>query len=120
MVRDKLVNDMINLFGSSKVMSSELERYTYTYDSSFVSQQNEYYPDVVVCLNSTADVSRLMKYAWENEVPVTPRGAGSGQTEAAWPSRAASSWTCRAGKTSWKSMMPTCRSWCGRASSMPN
>lgn len=76
----KLVNDLVKMFGEQKVLRSELQRYTYTYDSSFVSQQNEYYPDVVVCLESTIDVSRLMKYAWENEVPVTPRGAGSGQT----------------------------------------
>jgi len=78
--REKLVKDMEGMFGADKVLKSELQRYTYTYDSSFVSQQNEYYPDVVVCLESTNDVSRLMKYAWENEVPVTPRGAGSGQT----------------------------------------
>ncbi|HHV65778.1 MAG TPA: FAD-binding oxidoreductase [Peptococcaceae bacterium] len=78
--REKLVADMEKMFGQGKVLKSELERYTYTYDSSFASQSNEYYPDVVVCLNSTAEVSQLMKYAWENEVPVTPRGAGSGQT----------------------------------------
>lgn len=75
-----LVRDMEGLFGSGKVLKSELIRYTYTYDSSFASQQNEYYPDVVVCLNSTEEVSKLMKYAYEKEVPVTPRGAGSGQT----------------------------------------
>ncbi len=78
--KEKLVKDMEGMFGGGKVLKSELERYTYTYDSSFASQQNEYYPDVVVCLSSTEEVSRLMKYAWENEVPVTPRGAGSGQT----------------------------------------
>jgi glycolate oxidase len=78
--KNKLVQDMIQLFGKEKVLHSELERYTYTYDSSFVSQQNEYYPDVVVTLNSTEDVQTVMKYAYENEVPVTPRGAGTGQT----------------------------------------
>lgn len=78
--KEQLVKDMERMFGSGKILKTELERYTYTYDSSFASQSNEYYPDVVVCLNSTEDVSKLMKYAWENEVPVTPRGAGSGQT----------------------------------------
>jgi glycolate oxidase len=80
MEKEKLIHDMTEMFGKEKLLISELERYTYTYDSSFASQQNEYYPDVVVCLNSTADVSKLMQYAWEHEVPVTPRGAGSGQT----------------------------------------
>lgn len=78
--REQIVKDMEGMFSSDKILKSELVRYTYTYDSSFVSQQNEYYPDVVVCLTSTEEVSKLMKYAYEKEVPVTPRGAGSGQT----------------------------------------
>lgn len=78
--RNQLVQDMIKLFGVEKVLSSELERYTYTYDSSFLSQLNEYYPDVVVTLNSTQEIQKLMQYAYENEVPITPRGAGTGQT----------------------------------------
>ncbi len=78
--KEKLIKDLEGMFDSGRVLTSELIRYTYTYDSSFASQQNEYYPDVVVCLNSTEEVSKLMKYAYDNEVPVTPRGAGSGQT----------------------------------------
>jgi glycolate oxidase len=78
--KEQLVQDMEKMFKPEQVLKTELQRYCYTYDSSFASQQNEYYPDVVVCLESTEDVAKLMKYAWENEVPVTPRGAGSGQT----------------------------------------
>ena len=84
-LKEQLIKDLEGMFGSQRVLKSELERYTYTYDSSFVSQQTEYFPDVVVCLESTEDVSKLMKYAWENEVPVTPRGAGSGQTGGSVP-----------------------------------
>lgn len=83
--REQLIKDMEEMFGVTRVLKTKLERYTYTYDSSFASQQNEYYPDVVVCLNDTEDVSRLMEYAWEKEVPVTPRGAGSGQTGGSVP-----------------------------------
>lgn len=83
--KEQLVKDMESMFDSERVLSTDLERLTYTYDSSFVSQQNKYQPDVVVCLNSTEDVSRLMKYAYEHEVPVTPRGAGSGQTGGSVP-----------------------------------
>jgi glycolate oxidase len=77
---EQLTKDMEGMFGSGKVLKTELQCYTYTYDSSFASQSKEYFPDVVVSLDSTADVSKLMKYAYEKEVPVTPRGAGSGQT----------------------------------------
>lgn len=80
-----LAKDMINIVGSEKVLYSELDRYSYTYDSSFISQQNNYTPDVVVLPTSTEEVSRIMKYAHENEIPVTPRGAGSGQTGGSVP-----------------------------------
>lgn len=76
----QLVKDMLEMFGDKKVYSSDLDRYTYTYDSSFLSQLEEHYPEVVVCLESTEEVSQLMKYAFERSIPVTPRGAGTGQT----------------------------------------
>lgn len=36
------------------------------------------YPDVVVKAISTVEVSGIMKYAYEKNIPVTPRGAGTG------------------------------------------
>ncbi|MEY8352770.1 FAD-binding oxidoreductase [Lachnospiraceae bacterium 54-53] len=36
------------------------------------------YPDVVVKVTSAMEVSKIMKYAYENTIPVTPRGAGTG------------------------------------------
>ena len=36
------------------------------------------YPDIVVQIISTQEVSELMKYANENNIPVTPRGSGTG------------------------------------------
>lgn len=38
----------------------------------------ESYPDVVVKVTSAKEVSRIMAYANENKIPVTPRGAGTG------------------------------------------
>ena len=38
----------------------------------------ESYPDVVVKVTSTKEVSQIMAYANENKIPVTPRGAGTG------------------------------------------
>lgn len=83
--REQLIKDMEKIFGPNRVLKTELERYTYTYDSSFVSQLNEFFPDVVVCPNKTEEVAKVMKYAFDNEVPVTPRGAGSGQTGGSVP-----------------------------------
>lgn len=36
------------------------------------------YPDVLVIPASTEEVSAVMKYAYENNIPVTPRGSGTG------------------------------------------
>lgn len=36
------------------------------------------YPDVVVKVTSTDEVSKIMKYAYDNNIPVTPRGSGTG------------------------------------------
>ncbi|MFT4147105.1 MAG: FAD-binding oxidoreductase [Mobilitalea sp.] len=38
----------------------------------------ESYPDVVVKVISTEEVSSIMKYAYEHNIPVTPRGSGTG------------------------------------------
>lgn len=36
------------------------------------------YPDVVIKVASTEEVSSIMKYAYENNISVTPRGSGTG------------------------------------------
>lgn len=36
------------------------------------------YPDIVVKARSAEEISAVMKYAYENVIPVTPRGAGTG------------------------------------------
>lgn len=36
------------------------------------------FPDVVVKVTSTEEVSSIMKYAYEHNIPVTPRGSGTG------------------------------------------
>ncbi|RGX54819.1 MULTISPECIES: FAD-binding oxidoreductase [Anaerotruncus] len=38
----------------------------------------ESYPDVVIRACSTEEVSAVMRYAYEQNIPVTPRGAGTG------------------------------------------
>lgn len=42
-------------------------------------------PKVVVKAISTEEVSNIMRYAYENNIPVTPRGAGTGLVGAAVP-----------------------------------
>ncbi|AGF54169.1 FAD-binding oxidoreductase [Clostridium saccharoperbutylacetonicum] len=42
-------------------------------------------PDIVVQATSAEEVSKVMKYAYENNIPVTPRGSGTGLVGAAVP-----------------------------------
>ncbi|MCL2121200.1 MAG: FAD-binding oxidoreductase [Clostridiales bacterium] len=43
------------------------------------------FPDVVVKAISAQEIAEIMRYAWENHIPVTPRGAGTGLVGAAIP-----------------------------------
>ncbi|MDZ7548577.1 FAD-binding oxidoreductase, partial [Clostridium perfringens] len=42
-------------------------------------------PDVVVKVVTTEEVSKIMKYAYENNIPVTARGSGTGLVGACVP-----------------------------------
>ncbi|SFA99835.1 FAD-binding oxidoreductase [Clostridium frigidicarnis] len=42
-------------------------------------------PDVVIKVSSTEEVSKIMKYAYDNSIAVTPRGSGTGLVGAAVP-----------------------------------
>ena len=55
----------------------------YGFDASGI----EVCPSAIVWPNNTADVVKVMKYAYEKEIPVVPRGAGTGMTAGAVPSK---------------------------------
>jgi glycolate oxidase len=76
----ELVQKLAAFLPAERILSDELELLHYSYDSSFHSKMNRLTPDLVVLPRSTAEVSAVMKFAYENSVPVTPRGAASGET----------------------------------------
>lgn len=55
----------------------------YGFDASGI----EIRPSAVVWPTSTSDVVKVMHYAYEKEIPVVPRGAGTGMTAGAVPSK---------------------------------
>ncbi len=57
----------------------------YGFDASGI----ETFPSAVVWPNNTDDVVKVMKYAYENSISVVPRGAGTGMTAGAVPSKGA-------------------------------
>jgi glycolate oxidase len=67
------INGIIN--DPDRVLYGEFINEEYSHDelSDTVS-----FPDVVVKITSTEEASKIMKYAYENNIPVTPRGSGTG------------------------------------------
>ena len=74
--------DALNrLVGKENVLSRLEDRICYAYDGT----KQKYIPDVVVRPRSTQHVSDVLRFANEQEIPIYPRGAGSGLTGGAVP-----------------------------------
>lgn len=67
------INGIIN--DSERVLYGENINEDYSHDEL---SDTESFPDVVVKVLSTEEVSEIVKYAYENNIPVTPRGSGTG------------------------------------------
>lgn len=65
----RIIND------DSRVLTGENISEEYSHDELSGTYS---YPDVVVRAVCTEDVASIMKYAYENNIPVTPRGSGTG------------------------------------------
>lgn len=71
--RSRIVEDLRGLL-TGDVASGEITRRLYATDGSLF----EVLPTAVVFPQSTADVATCLRYCRENEIPVHPRGAGTG------------------------------------------
>src|SRR5207249_1434011 len=74
-----IARELRALLRASRVLDDPAELRTYAYDASFLTQLAPRSPDVVVIAETTEDVSAVMRYASQHHLPVTPRGAASGQ-----------------------------------------
>lgn len=73
----KLIRDRV---GPENVIESSVERFGYSYDSSFVPMTKENIPELVVLPSTTEEVAKVMAIAHQHHIPVTPRGTASGRT----------------------------------------
>jgi glycolate oxidase len=74
-----LARDLRALVKHSQVLDAPSELRTFGYDASFMTQLRPREPDAAVIARSVEDVSTVLRYAYERGIPVTPRGAASGQ-----------------------------------------
>jgi glycolate oxidase len=85
MISTEVVQKIRGIVGAENALDSNLDRFGYYYDASFVPLFPALLPDLVVRPLTTEEVAAVMKIANEYEIPVTARGAGSGRTGGSIP-----------------------------------
>ncbi|MEW8959390.1 MAG: FAD-binding oxidoreductase [Moorella sp. (in: firmicutes)] len=79
MLAQELLKKIQDVVGPENCLRDEADRFCYAFDSSLLSQINNWVPDLVVRVKTTEQVATILKLANEYRVPVVPRGAGTGQ-----------------------------------------
>ncbi|MBP1934107.1 FAD-linked oxidase C-terminal domain-containing protein [Ammoniphilus resinae] len=82
MIRDVIVQGLIDLVGRDAALYRPEDLLAYECDGYTVHKRA---PRAVVFPTSTEEVSKIVKYLYENEVPFIPRGAGTGLSGGAIP-----------------------------------
>jgi glycolate oxidase len=78
-----LVKDLARLIGDNNVLFQPEDLLAYANDATHYFRTQ--LPDAVVLPSSTQEIARVQAYAYEHQIPVTPRGAGSGLSGGATP-----------------------------------
>lgn len=78
-----LAKDLSWILSAQQVLSLPEDLLAYANDATHYYKKQV--PDAVVFPHRTEDVSRVVKYAFEHEIPLTPRGAGSGMAGGCTP-----------------------------------
>ncbi len=73
-MKKSTIEELRNIFGQDNVLTEVEDMIAYSYDASHVEIQ----PEAVVFATTTPQISLLMKLAYRERIPVTPRGQGSG------------------------------------------
>lgn len=79
-----ILTELQKIVGSDCVLTDRaaLEKYSHDY-----TEDLRFFPEVAVLVQSSAQVSEILKLATREKIPVTPRGAGTGLSGGALPIR---------------------------------
>jgi glycolate oxidase len=83
MLDSHILKTLQNIVGADNVSTEKADLICHSYDAT----QQKHLPDVVVYPASAAEISRILKMANAEKVPVFPRGAGSGFTGGSLPTK---------------------------------
>ncbi len=90
---EQLYDDLVKLLGIRKVSNKLIDRIMYSRDywpialHWFMRGVVPAIPDIVVWPESTEDVVKVVKYAYEKEIPIVAYGGGSGVLGGAMPEK---------------------------------
>jgi glycolate oxidase len=77
----EIYKNLIDIVGEQRVSKSNLDRLLYSHDIAPIPKEMSLIfktiPDIVVKPRDATDVSKIMKYAVKNSIPVIPRGGAS-------------------------------------------
>ncbi|MGQ9558176.1 MAG: FAD-binding oxidoreductase [Desulfurispora sp.] len=82
-MRQKLVKNLQRLLGKEKIHSAPEDLFCYSYDGTFLTGT----PAVVVRPSSSQEVAAVVRLAAEENIPIVPRGAGTGLSGGAVPEK---------------------------------
>lgn len=74
MVSKEILKQLTKVVGPERILTSREDLLSYAYDAYV----EEYLPDAVLFPKTTTEVSQILKIAAQNQIFITPRGAGSG------------------------------------------
>lgn len=75
-MKNKIIEQIKQIVSAQNVLTDLEERYVYALDAT--NKQNiENLPDVVVFVETVEQVQRVVKLAYENQIPIVARGAGT-------------------------------------------
>jgi len=77
----RILKELEGIVGKKHVLTAPEDLVAYSYDGTFAERR----PEVVVSPDSTEQVSKIMKLAWREQIPVVPRGMASGLAAASVP-----------------------------------
>jgi len=76
-----MFEELKDIVGGENFSDSLTERYIYSSDASIYQSL----PSVILRPGNTEEVQEILRYANKEKIPVTPRGAGTGEVGGAVP-----------------------------------
>ena len=82
-MNEQIIKELAGIVGAGNITTERTDRITYSYDAT----QKKFLPEAVVYAVNTDEISRIVKVANREKIPIIPRGAGSGFSGGSLPTR---------------------------------